>query len=283
MPSARFTLSAFGDEIADDLAEQLQLLRDLGVGLDLRGAWGKNVLRFTDEDVARVAQLCADYGVTVHCIGSPIGKSPLKDPIQNELGNLERIVRIAEGVGTRRVRIFSFYPPDTHTNAHYDQHVEEAAERLSKLAAMAEQEDFMLLHENEKEIVGDTPERCAALLRAVDSPRLRLIWDPANFVQVGVAEQVTRYWTLLGPYVAYIHIKDALLADGSVRAAGEGDGQVKDLLIRLRDSGYQGILSLEPHLAVAGPSGGFSGAEKMTYAVHALRRLLDEIGAPAQP
>jgi sugar phosphate isomerase/epimerase len=73
-----------------------------------------------------------------------------------------------------------------------------------------------------------------------------------------------------------VHVKDAVLADGSVRAAGEGDGQVPELLIKLRDSGYDGFLALEPHLAIAGHSSGFSGVEGMTYAVQTLRRLMAE-------
>jgi hypothetical protein len=45
MPTYRFVLSAFGDEIADDLATQLDLLVAQDIHhLELRGAWGRNVL-----------------------------------------------------------------------------------------------------------------------------------------------------------------------------------------------------------------------------------------------
>jgi sugar phosphate isomerase/epimerase len=270
-----FTISAFGDEIAPALEDQLKVLNDLDIPqLDLRTAWGTNVLKMSDEQVARAKQLCDEHGVVVGCIGSPIGKSPLADPIENELDNLRRIMQIARALGTRAIRIFSFYPPDTSSNVHYDHHVAESGERLSKLTELAKIEDFDLLLENEKGVVGDTPERCEALMEFVNSPYLRLIWDPANFVQVGVAHQVERYWDLIGGDVGYVHIKDALLSDGTVKAAGEGDGQVKELLIKLRDTGWEGVLSLEPHLAVAGHSSGFSGVSGMTYAVKALRGLL---------
>jgi sugar phosphate isomerase/epimerase len=180
MTTATFVLSAFGDEIADDLAEQLHLLRDLRVGyLELRGAWGQNVLKM-DDDTAAIA-----------------------DPLEREMANLKRIFRVAEVVGTRRVRIFSFYPPDTRTNAGYDDYVAEATARLAQMTDAARREGFTLLLENEKEIVGDTPERCRAILSAVDSPHLRFAWDPANFVQVGVAQPMERGWSLLGPYVAF--------------------------------------------------------------------------------
>jgi sugar phosphate isomerase/epimerase len=277
--SASFALSAFGDEIADDLREQLQVLRDLRIGyLELRGVWGKNVLHLADNEVARVGRICAEHEVAVSCIGSPVGKSPITQPIQHEMSNLSRIFEIAAALDTRRVRIFSFYPPDTHTNVHYDQYVAAAISRLASLTEMARREGFYLLLENEKEIVGDTIERCHTLVNAIDSPHLRFLWDPANFVQVGEAEPTRCGWPSLGSYVAHVHVKDALLADGSVRAAGEGDGQVGELLTKLRNDGYQGFLALEPHLAVAGRSGGFSGIEGLTRAVKALRQLMAEQG-----
>ncbi len=279
MSKATFTLSAFGDEIAVDLDEQLQLLNELKIGyLELRSAWGKNVLHMDDDDVTRVRQVCAGHGVAVGCIGSPIGKSPIQDPIEKELSNLARICQIGEALDCRRIRMFSFYPPDTSSNARYDEYVEDATARLIQLTELAEREGFTLLLENEKGIVGDTLARCHALVSAVDSPHLRFLWDPANFVQVGEAQVTERGWPLLGDYVGYVHIKDAHLSDGSICAAGEGDGQVKELLIRLKDSGYQGFLALEPHLALAGHSSGFSGVSGMTYAVDALRRLMAEVG-----
>jgi sugar phosphate isomerase/epimerase len=276
---ATFTLSAFGDEISPDLEEQLAHLNELEIRyLDLRGAWGKNVLALTDEEVGRVKQLCADHGIRVACIGSPIGKSPLADPIEKELANLDRIVEIGAALNCDRIRMFSFYPPDTSTNAHYDQYLDEAIERLARLTERARSAGVELLHENEKEIVGDTLVRCQALVRGVDDPHLRFLWDPANFVQVGEAHVTDRGWPMLGDLTAYVHIKDAKLADGSVCPAGDGDGQIRELLRALVEKDYQGFLSLEPHLMIAGRSSGFSGKEYMTIAVEALRKVMADVG-----
>ena len=277
--TATFRLSAFGDEIDADLAEQLKILVGLNVrGLDLRGAWGKNVAKMEDDDVARVRQVCASSGVRVACLGSPVGKSPLAEPIDFEKGNLARLMAIGKMLDTRFIRIFSFYPADVSTNAHYDQHVAEAADRLGVLAGLAEKEGFILVLENEKGIVTDTPERCLAVLKAVNSPALRCAWDSANFVQVGVEKPVDRGWAGLQPYIAYVHIKDALLESGKVVPAGEGDGQLPELLANLKAMNYQGTLALEPHLKIAGHSAGFSGAEGMEMAARALRKVMAEAG-----
>ena len=279
MMTATFFLSAFGDEISNDLEEQLETLTSLNVrGLDLRGALGKNVANLDDEDVSQVKKMCSQYGVRVACLGSPVGKSPLGDPIQVEQARLEHLISVGNALDTRLVRIFSFYPPDMSTNQHYDQHVPEAAERLGYLAALAEKEGFTLVLENEKGIVTDTPERCLKVLQAVNSPALRFAWDPANFIQVGVAQPVEQGWSGLSAYIGYVHIKDARLNDGKVTPAGEGDGQVEELLTKLKEMGYQGTLSLEPHLQIAGHSSGFSGAEGMGMAVAALRKIMSQLG-----
>jgi sugar phosphate isomerase/epimerase len=273
------TLSAFGDEIAISLEDQLKHLRSLNVpGLECRTAWGVNVLKLTDEQAQQVRDLCDEAGITVNCLGSPVGKSPLAAPIQNELNNIDRLIEIGNIMGTKRIRIFSFYPDDISTNAHYDQHVGEVVDRLGALTEKAAAAGFTLLHENEKDIVGDTPERCTQLMSGVNHPNLRFIWDPANFVQVGVKAGVDNYWDSLEPYIDYIHIKDALLDAGTVKPAGEGDGQVPEMLTRLKNMGYNGILALEPHLKVAGHSGGFSGEDGMTTAVNALRKVMTEVG-----
>lgn len=273
-----FILSAFGDEIADDFETQLQCLNDLDIPrLELRAAWGQNVSRLDDAQVMRIKALCAAHNITVSCLGSPIGKTPIHDPLADVQTVLDNVMRVGDALGVRLIRVFSFYPPDISSNAGYDAYVPQSIERLAALTERAARAGFTLLLENEKDIVTDTPERCAAVLQAVASPHLGFIWDPANFVQVGVADQVARCWDLLSPYLAYVHIKDARLADGGVTPAGEGDGQVAALIAKLRESGYDtkgGVLALEPHLVMAGHSMGFSGPDGMATAAAALRALL---------
>jgi sugar phosphate isomerase/epimerase len=275
MTTTTFTLSAFGDEIDADLATQLDVLASEGVRhLELRGAWGKNVLDLDTTQVAHARAMLDERGFGVSAIGSPIGKSSLEQPRAFELERLERAIAAADALNTRLIRIFSFYVPVGEA-AH---HREEILERMGVLAGRAEQVGVTLVHENEKDIYGDTAERCLDLLQTIDSPHLRMAFDPANFVQVGV-KPMAEAWPLLADYTTHIHIKDAVFADGGVRPAGEGDGAIPELLHALTERGYQGFLTLEPHLQIAGPSGGFSGEAGMRLAIKALRKLLDNVSA----
>ena len=135
----------------------------------------------------------------------------------------------------------------------------------------------MLLHENEKEIYGDIPERVLDIVESVGSPALRLAWDPANYVQVGVTPFTDGY-AMLRPYTDYIQIKDAVLATGEVVASGEGDGQLRETVRALAADGFDGFFSMEPHLGSFNAFGALSGAANFTRATRAFTAILDSEG-----
>ncbi len=266
---ATFCLSAFGDEIDDDLTKQLDVLASEGVdALELRGAWGVNVLDLTNEQLQEARALLHERGFAVSAIGSPIGKSTLAEPRAFEQIRLERALTAADQLDTRLIRVFSFYAPPEALDDVRD----EVIERLGQLVARAAQAGATLLLENERGIYGENAVRCHDLLATINSPALRMAFDPANFVQAGVRPMDEA--PLLKDYVTHVHIKDAVFQDASVRPAGQGDGDIPGLLAALNDANYSGYLTLEPHLSLAGPAGGYSGESGMRTAIHALKGLL---------
>jgi sugar phosphate isomerase/epimerase len=134
-----------------------------------------------------------------------------------------------------------------------------------------------LLHENEKGIYGDVPARVLDLIESVASPALRVAWDSANFVQVGVRPHSDGY-ALLRPYLEYLQVKDAIAGTDEVVPAGDGDGELRQTLSALKADGYAGFASLEPHLAMAHGLGGFSGPAAFGRAARAFAACANEIG-----
>jgi sugar phosphate isomerase/epimerase len=270
-----FVLSGFADEIAPDLAVQLDVLERLDIRhLELRGVWGKNVLALGDDEVTAIKAELDRRAMGVSAIGSPIGKMRIDEPFGAHLEAFQRALALAERLGSPYIRIFSFFVPEGQAAAHRD----EVMRRLGALLDAARGHAVTLLHENERHIYGDVPARCRDIHETLASPQLRMTFDPANFVMCGV-RPFSEAYPLVGEYVDYVHVKDGLLADRRVVPAGQGDGQVKELLAALRDRGYNGFLSLEPHLAQAGEFSGFSGPELFGVAVKALRDLLDDLGS----
>jgi len=145
-------------------------------------------------------------------------------------------------------------------------------DRLRSFCTMAEKEGIVLLHENEKRIYGETPERCEEIFEAIDTPFLRATFDIANFIQAGVRPYEDAF-PRLKDKIEYMHIKDARLSDGQVVPVGQGDGRVRDLLADLLEEGFDGFLCVEPHLS------DMSGPDAFRTAVRALKEMLDDIGA----
>jgi sugar phosphate isomerase/epimerase len=270
----QFTLSAFGDEIAADLAEQLDVMQREGIpALEFRAAWGTNILDLSDEQVRQAKGLLDERGMHVSAVGSPIGKMKITDDFGAHLQRFRRALAVAEMLDAPRIRIFSFFIPAGEEAARYRTAV---MDRMLMLTQLAEEASVTLWHENEKEIYGDIATRCADIHTTIRSPHLRAAFDPANFIQCGV-RPMDEAWPLLADVSTHIHIKDAMLADGHVVPAGEGDGQVKELLQALVARNYRGYLTLEPHLKAAGPFGGFSGPDLFHTAVEALKGLLKDV------
>ena len=272
-------LSAFADEISPDLDEQIAVLSSEKVRfLDLRGVWNTNVLDLSDQQVTRVKETLDAHGIGVAAIGSPIGKVPIDSSFNEHLHLFERAITVAQALQTPYIRIFSFYPPAASDRGAVNpaEYRDEVLRRLREMTARARAAAVILLHENEKDIYGDTITRCVDLLQACNDAHFQAILDPANYIQCGQTPYPDAY-EAIRPWLRYVHVKDAR-PDGSVVVAGEGASHWPELLQRLRSDGYDGFLSLEPHLALAGQYQGFSGPELFRRASQALQQMLQAMG-----
>lgn len=270
-----WTLSGFADEISDDFEVQCQLLSQLGMKyLEFRSAWGTNILDLDDEQIAAADGILQRYDVRVSSIGSPLGKIFIDEDFDAHLVRARRAVEVANQLGAPFIRVFSFFMRD---GMDPDTQRDEVLRRMRALADEAERGGVIMVHENEKDIYGDIPRRCADIIASVDSPNLKAAWDAANFVQVGV-RSFDEGWALIRPHLAYMQIKDAIAATGEVVPAGRGDGQMVETIRALRTDGFDGFFSLEPHLGSAHALGGFSGPELFTEAHTAFTELLGDEG-----
>lgn len=267
-------LTGFADEIDPDPQLQIECLQDNGVAhIELRGAGGKNVLDLDGAETDSLRVALRQAGIAVSSIGSPIGKVDIDSDLEAHFGRFRLALERAAQFDAPFVRVFSFYHRGQEASACRDR-VLEQMRRMAETAAAA---DRVLLHENEKGIYGESPDRCADLIESVGSPYLRAAFDPANFVQAGF--DTRRAWERLEGHVVYFHVKDAVSASGRVVPAGVGDGHWLWLIERALEAGFEGFCSLEPHLKADDPEYGGDGAMRFGFAVTALRRLLTECGA----
>jgi 3-dehydroshikimate dehydratase len=269
-------LTGFGDEISPDLTEQLDVLESAGINyLDFRSVWGKSLVELNEHEIAIIKEELDKRRFRVSSIASPIGKTDILEDFSSQLNDLDKVITLAKTFDTAYIRVFSYFIPQGENPYTYREVI---INKTKALVKKAETKNVILLHENEKGIYGDIPERCLDLLTEVDSPNYRAIFDIANFVQSGVRPFIKAY-PLLKPYLEYVHIKDARFSDSKVVLPGLGDGEVEELLTQLMEDGYNGFLSIEHHLGPDGEFEGCSNSKLFQQAAQALNSVLSNIQA----
>ena len=234
----KIILSAFADEAGESFDLQLSALKRNGMQcIEIRSVENENVSKITLDKAKELKMRLDDAGIVCGAIGSPIGKIAL-DRAAEHRDVLKHVAEIAHILGTNKVRMFSYHmrPWETEENEN------KVLDELSVLQEIAQKENLLLCHENEKGIFGYNTENCLKILRAV--PGMRAVFDPANFVQCRVN---TLYaWHLLKEHVEYLHAKDAK-TDGKVVACGAGAGFVPIIVEEFLKRGGD-MITLEPHL-----------------------------------
>ncbi len=245
-------INAFADEASPLIDGQIKAMLENGVsGLEMRNVDDINVSDISPEKAKEVRQKLDGAGLITWSIGSPIGKIDIeKDDFGTEKEKLKRTLETADILGAKNIRLFSFYIPDGKSTDGYKN---EVISRLGEFLDIAKDSGIDLCHENEKGIYGAKAKECLEIHRAL--PEMKGIFDPANFVQCG--QDTLEAWDMLGKYIKYMHIKDALW-DGRVVPAGKGDGNVEKIVSKFISNGGRDF-TIEPHLTVFD---GLAGLEK---------------------
>ena len=238
----KLILSAFADEYADDLKAQCEALNDFGIEyIELRGVNGKNVSVLTEGEVKEAKKILDDFDIKVSSIGSPLGKIDINGDLNGHYETAKRVYETANILGTKKVRVFSFYSKETP----FDKCKSEIYAGLEKFVDLSDDTGLTLCHENEARIYGESPEKCLEIAEYFGG-RIKCVFDMGNFVLDGY-EPMSAY-KLLSDYIEYFHIKDALYA-GAIVPAGKGEAKIKEILDDYKENGRKDtFITLEPHL-----------------------------------
>jgi L-ribulose-5-phosphate 3-epimerase len=168
---------------------------------------------------------------------------------------------IAHTVGATRVRVYSgaWQPGQTDHAAHWAQLVRS----LRELSGPAADAGVVLCAENHFGTMTQTARETAELVRAVDAPSVRVLYDQANLTFTH-DEDVDDAFAAQGDLIGHVHVKDLIFkvpnapfiasetarvhaSERAVISRVVGDGVVNwsRALRRLKDVGYDDVLSLE--------------------------------------
>ncbi|HNY25835.1 MAG TPA: TIM barrel protein [Candidatus Sumerlaeota bacterium] len=252
-------LTGFADEAADDLEGQIRATRELGwQNIESRNIGGQNIHNIPEAEFETVCARLAESGVHINCFGSAIANwgKRIDEPFETSWAEALRAVPRMQRLGTRLVRIMSFAvlegrEPD-------DQMETERFRRLRELQALFSDAGIQAVHENCMNYGGMGWPYTLRLLDNV--PGLRLVFDTGNPVFLDDRTKAKPYpkqsawefYSHVKEHIAYLHIKDGRFdpqtGQTTYTFAGEGDAEVPRILEDLLKHGYDGGISIEPHL-----------------------------------
>lgn len=264
----RLSIAAITDEFSPDVEGAVQAMTRIGMtGAELRVLWGRNIMDLSDADLDRARDVLAAAGLKVVSIASPLLKCVLPDspPLDSRFEHdvfaaahtyddqprlMRRAFEIAHKLGAPIIRVFSFWRT-VDPGKCFDR----IGEALAEYAEKAAKEDLILGLENEHACNAATGAETAAVLKAVNHPNLRVVWDPANAYVAGEKCFPDGYRRLPPASVAHVHAKDCHLVDGKPQWVALGTGALdwKAQFASLLADGYRGYVSLETHWP--GPGG----------------------------
>jgi len=254
-------LMGIGDEAGASLETQLAATRDLGWNnIEMRAAELPGHVKSNFHDIPDAAfdvavQAIERSGVKVYCFGSAIMNwaKRISDPFDMTLGEVNRCIPRMKRLGVGFVRIMSFKPGDEEHRTPT-----EVFRRVRDVTNMFMDAGIQPVHENCMNYGGMSWQHTLELLDKCDG--LQLVFDTANPVfnpdrsrsKPWPRQDAWEFWTNVRDHVAHIHVKDA--AWDKVKNAevyhwpGEGQGHVREILKDAVARGYEGGLSIEPHM-----------------------------------
>lgn len=95
----RFRLVAFADEVAPDLAGQIEAMQENGVELlEIRGVDGQNIDGISATKAKVIRKMLGFSGLAVWSLGSPFGKIGINDDFAPHLDSFKHSLELAGGI-----------------------------------------------------------------------------------------------------------------------------------------------------------------------------------------
>lgn len=243
-------LSGISDEAGKPIEMQIRAHQELGwKHIEIRNVNNTTLAYAEEKEFDDIRRQLDQAGLQVSCFASQIANwsRDIFGPFEKDTEELGKAIPRMKKMNTPFIRIMSYANKNNVSEAEWRA---EAIRRLKELAKMAEDGGIMLLHENCDGWGGHGPAESLELLREVNSPKLKLLFDTGN--PVAHNQDAWDYWTKVKHQVLYVHIKDGTrLPDGKARwcYCGEGIGSVRRIVADLFAGGYTGGVSIEPHIA----------------------------------
>ncbi|MEZ5304924.1 MAG: sugar phosphate isomerase/epimerase [Verrucomicrobiales bacterium] len=260
--------TGIGDEAGSPLETQIRATQALGWdSIELRNIQAGpfpngNFHEISDEAFDLAAGMLADAGIGASGVGSAIGNwaHSVQDDFQITLDEIGRCIPRMQRLGCRIVRIMSYAIVQDGGSDAPEQFAAERFRRVREIRDRFESAGITPVHENCMNYGGMGIRYALELLENV--PGLKWVFDTGNPVfnrdrdqpKPHPMQDAWAFYEAVRDQIIHVHVKDGIWHEDrnemQYTMPGDGDGRVLDILRDLHQRGYQGYISIEPHLDV---------------------------------
>ncbi len=242
--------SGISDEAGQAIEIQIKAHKELGWEyMELRNVDGENLTMMSDEKFEMVYRKVNEAGMKVSCFASCIANwaTKISGDFKKDYDELKRAIPRMKKFNTKYIRVMS-WPNDPDNPYSEEKWAEEVIRRMKELTKMAEDAGIIIVHENCSGWGGLSAENMVRLVKEINSPNFKLLYDTGNVLHYNKGVDPWIFYTKVKPYIEYVHIKD-YNKEEKATFPGEGEAKIKEILADLKKSGYNGFISIEPHIA----------------------------------
>ena len=239
--------SGIADEAGQSLSAQICAHQELGWKyVEIRNVDGVQLTDLSDEKFDAICAQLADADMKVSGFASGIANwaTKISDDFHLSVDTLERAMKRMQRLETKYLRVMS-YPNDGFSD---DAWRDESVRRMKELGARAEAAGRVLVVENCDGWASTSAQNYARFFELVNSPAVKAVYDTGNPASHGQTN--TREWyENAKPHIAYIHIKAHTTGESAQHTWPDvGASCIEETLRDQLQNGYNGFISIEPHL-----------------------------------
>ena len=207
-------------------------------GIDLGYYWGENKAA----EFAEAKKVADGEGIAIanYIVGNNFGNAAAEDRLQAEIEKVKVALEEAASFGCKALRVFGGgYGLDWATYSP------KIAEALAACVETAEKCNVVMAIEDHGALCKNSAEQLF-YINEVNSPFLRATADIGNYWLPGGELPIVGV-SSIAEYVEMVHVKDYVFINNKHVACPSGEGLVdfRNCFRALKDSGYDGYLSLE--------------------------------------
>jgi len=259
-------LTGIADEAGASLDVQIQAHKELGWDsiesrvVELDGVKG-NLHEIPEATFDKVVKRLEAEGMGVCGFGSLIGNwaKKITDDFAITEAEIDRAIPRMQRLGAKLIRVMSYAVCKDDAGADLEeQFADERIRRMRIINQRFADAGITVLHENCMNWGGMSPAYVQRMAEAV--PGMKWVFDTGNPVFIddrdrpGQKQDAWEMYQAVKPFMAHVHVKDGRWVkeknDAEYTFPGEGEGQTRRIMEDLVKTGYEGYISIEPHVAV---------------------------------